>query len=372
VTVELARLRLLLIGRAHATAPTAAPAKPDAPKKAARLTAAAYADALRRFAPSDATAADWRATVTTAVAALVGEGLFGADLALADRRAAEATLGAAFGAAFAAAPRWSRLVDHLVPARGLGVALDAKGQQRLGERDAMAAAIVGRALGLWSQGPPPSPAALCDQLAWQRLGLPGKAKRLPEELRALLLQRELATTPAPAARLLRLLAARELDVPRPDLRAWRDALGRRWLTGRELTAKAAAAAPTGATAPAAPTSPPRAPAPTAAPEAAPAAPAAPADFLDSLRRAVAGVGTDGAFGDRKVFIIAAWRALRAHPAWASLPLEAYKARLLDAHRAGALELARADLITAMDPALVAASVLESDGATFHFIVREGS
>jgi hypothetical protein len=76
------------------------------------------------------------------------------------------------------------------------------------------------------------------------------------------------------------------------------------------------------------------------------------------------------FGDRKVFISAVWDALRATPAWAALELDELKARLVAAHRSRELVLARADLVAAMDPALVAASETRTDGATFHFVIRE--
>ena len=49
-----------------------------------------------------------------------------------------------------------------------------------------------------------------------------------------------------------------------------------------------------------------------------------------------------------------------------------KERLFEAHRRGELELARADLVAAMDPALVAASEMFGGGARFHFIVRGAS
>ena len=76
------------------------------------------------------------------------------------------------------------------------------------------------------------------------------------------------------------------------------------------------------------------------------------------------------FGDRKVFISSVWRALRATPPWSQLDLDEFKARLVSAHHHRELELARADFVSAMDPALVAASETATDGTTFHFIVRE--
>jgi hypothetical protein len=80
--------------------------------------------------------------------------------------------------------------------------------------------------------------------------------------------------------------------------------------------------------------------------------------------------TDGRFGDRKVFVSAVWHELRRDPRWSGLALAGFKGRLLEAFRAHQLVLARADLVAAMDPALVAASEIAADGASFHFIVKE--
>ena len=79
---------------------------------------------------------------------------------------------------------------------------------------------------------------------------------------------------------------------------------------------------------------------------------------------------EGWFGDRKVFVSAVWHELRGEPRWSALTLDDFKARLVAAHRAGELVLARADLVAAMDPELVAASEITADGASFHFIVKE--
>ncbi|HEY6175218.1 MAG TPA: hypothetical protein VIX73_12260, partial [Kofleriaceae bacterium] len=78
----------------------------------------------------------------------------------------------------------------------------------------------------------------------------------------------------------------------------------------------------------------------------------------------------GRFGDRKVFVSAVWDVLHRDPRWADLALAEFKTRLVAAHRAGELALARADLVAAMDPGLVAASEIAADGASFHFIVKE--
>jgi len=96
---------------------------------------------------------------------------------------------------------------------------------------------------------------------------------------------------------------------------------------------------------------------------------APEAFAEAVLRAADAV-VDGWFGDRKVFISAVWDQLRRDPRWAGLGLAGFKAELVAAHRAGALALARADLVAAMDPALVAASEIAVDGASFHFVVKE--
>jgi hypothetical protein len=94
-----------------------------------------------------------------------------------------------------------------------------------------------------------------------------------------------------------------------------------------------------------------------------------AGFANDVRVAAAAV-RDGWFGDRKVFVSAVWSALRVNPRWGALALDGFKQRLVAAHRAGALVLARADLVAAMDPELVAASEIVTDGASFHFLVQE--
>jgi hypothetical protein len=153
-------------------------------------------------------------------------------------------------------------------------------------------------------------------------------------------QRRLASEPGPPERLVRVLAAREVGAPRPELRALRDALVRRWLAGRTLGAASAA---TGE-----------------------------APSFAGAVLAAAGTAREGRFGDRKVFVSAVWDELHKRPAWAALALDDFKARLVAAHRAGELTLARADLVAAMDPALVAASEIAADGASFHFLVKEPS
>ncbi len=266
-----------------------------------------------RFAPTTMDRAAWTRTIDAVVERLAPRD----PKAELSRRLAPAT--------------WQRLADHLLPGLALGLAPNDKALQRLAGRDPWIAAIGARALGLWTAGSPPSLSAVCDAYAWKCLALPGRPKRCPPEVRALFLQRELRSDPGSPDRLLRLFVARELGAPRPELRVIRDALVTHWLLGKSLGAPV---------------------------------------FADDVRSA-ARSATTGTFGQRKVFISAVWEQLHRSGRWSTLTLEEFKRRLLDEHRAGSLELSRADLVAAMDGRLVADSETLANGASFHFIVREG-
>jgi hypothetical protein len=284
------------------------------------IAADALAAQLQRFAPPTATESAWRDDVAAAH----------------DRvRAAASAKELARRIGKSTARTWQVFADRVFPALALGIAPDdKKAHARLAGRDAWTAAIAGRTLGTWRDGPPPSIAELCDAFAWQKLGLAGKPKRCPPEIRAVFIARELALGAASstwgAERLLRIYAAKEIGAPRTEPRAVCDALVRCWLAGKVIGAH---------------------------------------DFAGDVR-AIASCARDGVFGDRKVFISAVWDELRRRPAWSALTLDDFKARLLGAHRTGDLVLARADLVGALDPGLVAASETSTDGASFHFIVRE--
>ncbi len=269
------------------------------------------ASSLRRFAPATVGDGDWTRAVADAV-----------------ERTKHLDATAEVIRRLGAKRPWKQLAERVFPALGLGLS-DEKAIARLTGRDEWTAAIAGRALGLWTSGPAPTLSVVCDAYAWRSLGLPGRAKRCPPEVRALFIQRELQTDPGPPDRLLRLFVARELEAARPELRVLRDALVRNWLLGKQLGSS----------------------------------------FTDDVRHATRSA-QHGVFGGRKVFISAVWDELRRTGRWSTLSIPDFKRRLLDAQRAGSLELARADLVAAMDPRLVADSETLADGASFHFIVRE--
>jgi hypothetical protein len=314
------RLEALVVGRALTAA------KPLATRE--------LVEPLTKFAPGDVTDAAWRKQLDDAIVALRARGILDDANKLLDRDELARLIGNT------TARSWPQLATRTFP----GLALGVDDKVKLADQDAWAAAIAARALGMWTQGPPPPLPALCDALAWRRLELAGKPQRCPSAVRALFVRRELGNIDGTPEKLVRLLAAREVGAVRPDLRALREALVRMWLTGRTLGRA------------------------HSAPEASSSGDARP--FAAEVKTAAS--AASGTFGDRKVFIASVWNELRRDPSYAALSLDEFKARLLAAHRAGDLALARADLVAAMDPELVKTSETTTDGASFHFIVREAS
>lgn len=75
------------------------------------------------------------------------------------------------------------------------------------------------------------------------------------------------------------------------------------------------------------------------------------------------------YGDRKTFVADAFEtAKKASP---NITIDEFKTKLLKAQRDGHVQLARADLIGAMDPRKVADSLIEENSGkiTYHFIVN---
>ena len=96
-------------------------------------------------------------------------------------------------------------------------------------------------------------------------------------------------------------------------------------------------------------------------------PAAPlADFAASVHATCRKIGSSSLerFGARKVFVAAIADALGVTGG----QIDRFKQRLLEANRERLLDLARADLVAAMNPVAVAASEISDLGATFHFVV----
>ncbi|AUX22445.1 uncharacterized protein SOCEGT47_029480 [Sorangium cellulosum] len=101
---------------------------------------------------------------------------------------------------------------------------------------------------------------------------------------------------------------------------------------------------------------------------APQTAALPADEPTFAARVIeaARASKSGRFGDNKVFISHVLRRL-VEEGVAIDDAEAFKARLVSAHRSGLLALNRADLVEAMEPADVDASETRYLSTTFHFV-----
>lgn len=90
-----------------------------------------------------------------------------------------------------------------------------------------------------------------------------------------------------------------------------------------------------------------------------------------LRQVLPTIPGSDRFGPEKVFVVAAWRAVReASERARNLTLEDFKSQLVSMLRNSLVLLARADLVGAMPPHLVAQSEIEDIGATFHFIIDQ--
>lgn len=96
-------------------------------------------------------------------------------------------------------------------------------------------------------------------------------------------------------------------------------------------------------------------------------PRAPRDAVDLLREAIRQVPPEGRFG-WKVFIIDIWKA--AVRLGLGMTLDEFKRWLVTLNRDGVIQLARADLVGAMDRDRVQKSEIGSLGATFHFILDD--
>lgn len=300
------------------------------------------ARATRVYAPATFEDTRW----TTAIADSV-ERLRAGNALDSQQRAIGGGTAAARRFRFSGAVTWKRIVHRIVPGLALGIpGDDAKSHNRLKDSRSWAAAVVGRAHGLWRQGPPPTWTSMCDAIVWRSLHLTGNVKRTPPEIRAHFVGLVLGASSGPPDRMIRLLAARETGAARADLRALREALVRRWLCGQEITS-------------------------TVHPAAATVPSSDLAGFATAVREAAAR-STDGGFGARKVFIANVWRTLRDHPAARGLSLDEFKHRLIAAHKAGLVGLARADLVGAMDPDAVRESETVHLEARYHFVEREST
>lgn len=342
---------------------------------------------LAPFAGPQMPASQWRRAVEATI-----ERLTAAELIAAAPGGLEATeRGAAAAARVLGAPprasiSWSQMCNLWLIAKALGVRrTPARRLAALATADGLRAAILVHAYGLSIKGEA-TPARLRQALAAaalrrafggqgktslaDKLGLSARASRL---LAGQLLDRP--RDPGTDRRLVAALAAQACGAPGVDLPALRAAVLRRFFT---VVAKPSQTAPPPAPKPApkpsaavsAPAARSEAPQPARPP--APSAPvpgARPIDlpgFASEVRRCAAGEA-QGWAGDRKAYISRVWRSLREQrPEWGLSEIE-FKGMLAEAHRAGQLALANADLKDASNIKDVQDSALSYKNAVFHFI-----
>lgn len=91
-------------------------------------------------------------------------------------------------------------------------------------------------------------------------------------------------------------------------------------------------------------------------------------LLAMIREAIPAIGADGRHGPDKVFVSALWHRISHDARLLDYTLDRFKHWLVTANRDRLLDLARADLVGAMDPRQVAESEIEDLGATFHFVL----
>ena len=292
---------------------------------------------------------------------------------------------------------WTELRDTRLVARALGLEKEtAKRLKALGKPDGLRVAILQKAFNLKLKAVA-TPSRIRAALAavaldrafgsrgrdgfGQKLGLSAKAGRK--------LAGQLARHPrdfGTDGRLIAALAAEQVGAVQVDMGALQQAVLRRFLDGDKAPPESVAAKPPRVRKPKAAKArqpekvqPAAAPSQTNAPElplgpAIPPAPATPdlsvrpdlAGFSQAVRQ-LAAKDAQGWAGNRKAYISHIWRRLaQEHAAWGLSEIE-FKCMLAEAHRAGHVVLANADLKDASTLKDVQESAVVYKNAVFHFV-----
>jgi hypothetical protein len=318
----------------------------------------------------------WQTVIDRETAALADAGLARADATRLEATDAGLARAALFLGLKGSLPRsWNELHDVWLVAKALGIEREPpKRLRHLATPDGLRAAIVQSAFGLKIKGvATPSRlrvalAAVALERAFGnqikaglagKLGLSAKAGRLLAGQLARK-RRDFGTD----ARLVAALAAEHVGSARTDAGALRLALLRRYLDGPDQpVARRRAPPPKAAVArprlvePAA-----RAPIDTGRPTL--------AGFAQEVRRH-AEARAEGWPGNRKAYISHVWHVMREQRAQWGLSEIEFKCMLIEAHRAGNLALAHADLKDNSNIANVQESAVVYKNAVFHFVRVDG-
>jgi hypothetical protein len=364
---------------------------------------------LAQFAGPQMPASRWRGAVEAAIEALAAAGLIAAGPGgLAATPRGDAALARFLGTAAGPSLTWDRTCNLWLVAKALGLRKPAtKRLAALATAEGLRAAILVQTYGLHLKGEA-TPARLRQALAAAalkrafgghggttlagKLGLSARASRL---LAAQLMDKP--RDPGTDRRLVSALAAQACDATSTELGALRAAVLRRSFAispqSAELTRGAGTSVPSPLVgegqgggdcrtsevgSPPTPNPSPQGGGPSGRARSELGAPARPATaapsfrpldlpgFASEVRRCAAGEA-QGWSGDRKAFISRVWRSLRAQrPEWGLSEIE-FKGMLAEAHRAGQLALANADLKDESNIKDVQDSALIYKNAVFHFI-----
>ena len=330
-------------------------------------------------------AGHWRALIEREVAALADAGLSAMRSGRIEANDAGLARAAIFlGLKGKLARTWAEAGDVQLIAKVLGLEREpAKRLKALAAPDGLRAAILQRAFKLKVKGVPTASrlrtalAAVALERAFGnktqaglagKLGLSAKAGRL---LAAQLSQRprDFGTD----RRLVAALAAEQAGATEADPEALRYALLRRFIEEEASETPVAAPQPKRKPIPSVLARPRPVPVPTPVPVARPVQIDVRPDlvgFAEEARRCAI-ARAQGWPGDRKAFISHVWHQIRdAHPAWGLSEIE-FKAMLAEAHRAGLVALANADLKDSATVKDVQESALSYKNAVFHFIRVDG-
>ncbi|CAN97291.1 hypothetical protein sce7122 [Sorangium cellulosum So ce56] len=265
--------------------------------------------------------------------------------------------------------RWKAVKRRYLIPRSLGrPAPRTKAEvERIGKKEGLFAAILAWHYDL-DIGSYPTLRQVRDRLAWRSLGVDTKEPFTLKAVLARLMSRAFGRTATfETSYGLALAAANAIGAPRAEPGELETALIWRWIDGRkaargEGSVSSAAAGPGGG----APVDRGTAPSPNAVGDVVARVDDDSSAFAARVLAVARGSET-GRFGSNKVFISHVFRKLVQMGAVPG-DAEAFKDRLVSAHREGLLSLSRADLVEAMDPKDTEASETRHLSATFHFVV----
>jgi hypothetical protein len=239
-------------------------------------------------------------------------------------------------------PTWNVLRKAYLPASVLGLPASSEAALKTMSSDPVFKAVLLKRHYQLPTAEVPKLEEAIDALLWKLMGFEGETRKFTmKAIKTAVLNRAVGDSRATdfkkaASR----LAAQRTGARRDDAKELRDAVLRNWIDRQSQPG-------------------------ITHPQPAPTLLSLPA-FAERVQAAARACPT-GRYGDNKVFIVHVWRMLQADSDFAGMDLDAFKRRLAEANNARLLDLARADLVQAMDPDDVRLSEVRYLNATFHFI-----